>query len=261
MRNRWSTRRRSLIFLIVLGALVLIIAVPAYLATRSEPNCKNGFQDGDETGVDCGGSCTLLCTPEVLPMISRGDARLLRIATSTYEIVVLVENPNPNGVVKRAPYAFAVYSGTSRSPVKVFERETYVGRGSTFALFEGPFELPSSGPFRVVFEWGELVWEKSSEERSIIAAESANLILSEGAPPRLEARLINRSQKSVSNIEAVALLSDSSGNIVAAGKTFVESLSAGAATPIIFSWPGAFEREAVSIRIIPRPLPDRSYIR
>lgn len=262
MHNYWSARRKSIIFLIVLALLLIIVGIPAYFFSQNKPNCANKVQDGDETGVDCGGSCQLLCVPEILPLITKGDARLLKIATSTYEIVVVVENPNVNGEVKRAPYAFAVYSGTSRQPLKVFEKETYVGRASTFALFEGPFQLEDEGPFRVVFEWGKnLKWEKSSATKPIIAVEDLNLILASSANPRLEAKLTNRSQKDERNIEAIAVLSDSAGNIMAAGKTFVDVLSAGQSAPIVFAWPGPFGSEAVTIRIIPHVLPDKSYLR
>lgn len=262
MRNQWSARRRGVISLIVAGILLVVVGIPAYFVSRDKPDCGNGVMDGDETGVDCGGSCQLLCTPETLPLITRGDARLLKIATSTYEIVVVVENPNINGEVRRAPYAFAVYSGASRNPLRVFERETYIGRNSNFVLFEGPFILEGEPPFRVVFEWGEnLKWERSEEAKPIIAVDNMNLIITSASAPRLEARLANRSQKRVSNIEAVALLSDASGNIVAAGKTFVDSIDAGESVPVAFSWPTAFATEPVSIRIVPHVLPDKSYIR
>lgn len=260
--NQWAARRKIIIFGIVALALLLIVGIPAFLVSRDKPDCANGVLDGDETGVDCGGSCQLICTPEVLPLITRGDARLLKIASSTYEIVVVVENPNINGEVVRAPYAFAVYSSASRNPLKVFEKETYIGRNSTFALFEGPFTLEGEGPFRVVFEWGEnLSWKKSDTAKPIIAVENMNLIVSSSTSPRLEARLSNRSEREERNIEAIALLTDASGNIVAAGKTFVDSLPRASSVPIVFSWPDAFDPEPVSIRIIPHVLPDKSYLR
>lgn len=260
--NPWASRRKALIFAIVALTLLVIVGIPTYFVAKDKPDCTNGKLDGDETGIDCGGSCELLCSPEVLPLISRGDARLLQIATSTYEIVIIIENPNINGEVKRAPYAMAVYSGASRNPLKVFERETYIGRNSTFALFEGPFTLEGDGPYRVVFEWGEnLVWEKSDAVKPIIAVENMNLIVSSTTSPRLEARLVNRSEKDEKNIEAIAILTDASGNIMAAGKTFVDSLGSRASVPVVFSWPEPFARESVSIRIIPHALPDKSFLR
>ena len=262
MVNQWAARRKGVIFLIVLVCLIIIVGIPSYLATRNQPSCSNHVKGGDESGVDCGGSCRLLCVPETLPLISRGEVRLLKIATSTYVAVIPVENPNITGSVKRAAYLFKIYSGATKMPVKAFERETYIGANSSFALFEGPFILDGLGPFRAVFEWGpSFVWEKSPSEPLLIGVENLNLINTANAAPRLEARLVNRGQKDLSNIEAIALLSDTNSNTVAAGKTFVDSIAVGESVPISFSWPSEFGIQPVSIRILPHVLPDKSYIR
>lgn len=260
--NPWAARRKGVIFLIVLIALLIIVGIPSYFALQNKPNCMNAKKDGDETGVDCGGSCQLLCVPETLPLISRGDPRLLKIASSTYVIALPVENPNINGTVVRAPYVFIIYPAGSKTPIKSFERETYIGRSSSFALFEGPFTLDVSGPFRTVFEWGpNLKWEKSEAPTPLLVVEDRNLIIGGNNPPKLEANITNKSQVDETNIEAVALLSDSDGNIVATGKTFVDTIHAGESVPISFSWPNAFSVTPVSITILPHVLPDKSYIR
>lgn len=50
------------------GALALlaaaIVAVPACSSTEAEagPSCTNAVRDGDEIGIDCGGTCTTKCT-------------------------------------------------------------------------------------------------------------------------------------------------------------------------------------------------------
>lgn len=261
--NPWSLRRKTLILFITLFAFVVLFLIPGYfLFFSSKPDCTNGIKDGDESGIDCGGGCTLICTPEVLPLISRGDVRLLKIASSTYETAILIDNPNNDGSVLRAPYKVSIFSGASRTPVKVFERETFIGRNTSFALFEGPFTLEGEGPFRAMFEWGEdLVWEKSNAPVPKIFVESTNILSSDSLGPRLEARIINRGEKEENNVEVVALLYDENDNIIAAGKTFVDVLEPLVSTPIVFSWPEAFATEPVSVRIFPHPLPDKSFLR
>jgi hypothetical protein len=260
--NPWSARRRAAIFVIVLFGLLLVVGWPVYyLYFRSVPDCQNQKMDGDETGIDCGGSCELLCKPETLPLIAQGDARLLKIATSTYEAVVLVQNPNIAGRVVRAPYTFTIYSGSDSKPLKVISGSTYVERNSTFALFAGPFELVQTGAMRVAFEWGELKWEKSDAKPPVLSVQNLNLITASTSLPRLEAVLSNKSLANANNIEVIALLSDSGGNVVGAGKTFIDSLEAGAYAPVVFAWPAAFASEPVSIRVIPHILPDKSYIK
>jgi len=260
--NPWAFKRKSITFGIFLLFVLLFVALPAYYFTRSSPKCTNLIQDGDETGVDCGGSCALLCKPETLPLITRGEARINRISSSSYTASVLVENPNLSGEVKRAKYNLSIYSSGVKDPVKVFNKETYIGPNSTFALFEGPFTLTGSGPFRAVFEWEDgLIWEKNVVSSALIGVESPNLLITATSSQRLEARLINRSTKSISNVEVVAILSDIDGNTVASSKTFVDFIEAGDSAPISFSWPEPFASVPVTTKILPHPLPDKSYIR
>ncbi|MHB1330716.1 MAG: hypothetical protein ACYCY6_01985 [Minisyncoccota bacterium] len=260
--NPWASRRKSIIFFIFFLSLIVVIGIPGYFLFQSKPDCFNNKQDGNESGVDCGGSCTLLCTPETLPLIERGNARILKIATSTYVTTILIENPNVSGVVERAPYTFSVFKGAERDPMAQFEGETYIGRGGTFALFEGPFALEEVSNYRAMFEWSEdLVWKKSEETTPVLSVDSINRTTSLDSLPRLEANIINDYDEDVFNIEVVALLSNSAGNTVAAGKTFVDVVRAHESVPVVFSWPTNFPEEPVSIRILPHVLPDKSYIR
>jgi len=192
----------------------------------------------------------------------RGEPRVLKIATTTYVTTILIENPNVDGVVRRAPYTLKIYSSSSKDPIRIIEGATFIGRNSTFALFEGPFELVTSPPFRAVFEWGKnLIWEKSQDEIPLIAVENINLIVTESGRPRLEARLSNKTQKEIKNVEVVTLLSDVAGNIMAASKTFVDTISPQGGESITFNWPSPFLIEPISIRILPHPLPDKSFVR
>ena len=259
--NPWAAKRKSVTFIIFVFFIILFVVLPVYFFSKNVPVCDNKIQDGDEGGVDCGGTCALLCKPETLPLITRGEARVLRIASSTYVTSVLIENPNLQGVVERAPYKMMIYTAGTKEPVKVFEKETYIGPSSTFGLFLGPFKLPGTGPFRAVFEWGnDLVWKKSGDT-TIISVEGMNFIRTASSSQRLEANLTNRSTNIVNNIEVVAILSDVDGNTIASGKSFVDSIASGESVPVSFTWPESFVGEPVNIRILPHPLPDKSYIR
>lgn len=259
--NPWAAKRKSVTFIIFLLFIIFFVGLPAYFFSKNVPVCDNKIQDGDESGVDCGGSCSLICKPETLPLITRGEARVLKIASSTYVTSVLIENPNLQGAVERASYKMMIYTAGTKEPIKVFEKETYIGPNSTFGLFVGPFNLPGTGPFRAVFEWeNDLVWKKGGAT-TVIGVEGMNFIRTATSSQRLEASLINRSTNIVSNIEVVAILSDVDGNTVASGKSFVDSIAQGESVPVSFTWPEPFVGEPVSTRILPHPLPDKSYIR
>ncbi len=247
--NQWSIERKRIIFSIVAIALITLVGTPLFFWLYNKPTCFDTKQNGDETGIDCGGSCRLLCTAESLPLILNGDPRVLKISDKTFEVVVSVNNTNTFGEIYRAMYTFKVYGAQNIAPLKVIEGETFVPKGMTFAIFEGPFVLGEGiVPTRVTFEWKEesLVWQKNVSPAPELKVEGLNLSR-EITSPRLDANITNLSLESVSNIDLIAVVSDESGNIYAASKTFIETLPAGKTVPLVFTWPEPFRKTGENI--------------
>ncbi|OHA96986.1 MAG: hypothetical protein A3J09_02925 [Candidatus Zambryskibacteria bacterium RIFCSPLOWO2_02_FULL_51_21] len=261
--NSWSRRRKRIILAIIFFVLIVLVGVPVFFLFYRAPTCFDGRQNGDEAGVDCGGSCQLLCRAESLPLIIKGDPRILSLATSTFEVIALVENANNSGEIYRAGYVLKIYDASSAVPVKTLEGFAYVPPGSVFAVFEGPFVLEAGViPNRAVLEWqeGSLVWQKNAAPApELLVLDPA--LSRETTSPRLEAVISNPTLADLANIDLTAVVSDAEGNIFAASKTFVESLPAGSKSTAIFTWPKPFDRQAAGTEIIVRVFPDRSFIR
>lgn len=262
MTNRWSSRRKKFIFGLVIVALVFLVGIPAGLFFYKAPTCSDNKQNGDERGVDCGGSCQLLCAVESLPIVQKGDAQVITVAPGVYEVVAIFENPNVDAEIYRANYSIKLYSAGNPVAVKIIDGSTYIPRNSSFAVFEGPFAFPDSVPQKASFSWdnNSLVWEKTEKSLPSVSIQSKNLT-NASTTPRLDISVLNKSLGNISNLELVVLISDKSGNVFAASKTFLDNLSAGATTPAVFTWPRGFENEVGLIDIIPRVLPDKSFIR
>src|SRR3989344_8040872 len=116
--NSWAKNRKRMIFGLVFLFLILVIGLPLFLLIYQKPTCSDGKQNGDETGVDCGGSCSRLCAVESLPLVVKGDPRILKVATSTYEGVALINNLNSNVEVASAHYKFKLFDGQSLASFK-----------------------------------------------------------------------------------------------------------------------------------------------
>src|SRR3989344_4615263 len=261
--NSWSRRRKRIILSILIFIVVVLIGVPMFFLFYRAPTCFDARQNGDEAGVDCGGGCQLLCSAESLPLLVKGDARVLTLATSTYQVVALVGNANASAEIYRAGYTLRLYSASSTISVKVVEGFSYVPKGSDFVIFEGPFVLEAGVvPVRATLEWKEetLVWNKNSADAlALVAAGPAFSRLE--TSPRLGAVIKNVSLESASNIDLSALVYDADGNIFAASKSFIDLLQPGAESRAIFTWPKAFDREPARTEIIIRVFPDRSFVR
>jgi hypothetical protein len=262
--NEWSRKRKRIVLAIVALALFVLVGLPAFYLFYRAPSCSDGKQNGDEAGVDCGGSCQLLCKAESLPLILQGDPRILSVSTTTYQVIALVKNANSDAEVYKVGYTLKLYGASGGAiPIKVVEGETFVPKGAIFSIFEGPITTEESGmPTRAVLEWdlGSLIWQK--EPRSYPQLEVREIKLSrEDSAPRLEAIVENLSLENVANVDLTAVLSDANGNIFAASKTFIDALAAGSESPIVFTWPRPFGQEVAGTDIIIRIFPDRSFIK
>ncbi len=260
--NSWARRRKLVIFLIVFASLIVLVGLPTYFFLYKSPTCFDSKQNGDETGVDCGGSCQLICTTESIPLIVKGDPQILLVAKDTYEVALLVENPNPTGEVFRARYTIKLFDATSTIPIKTIEGQAYIPKSMTIAVFEGPFNLSNTIPTRASFEWKEssIIWKQSSTPLREVTVRD-KVLSRASSTPRLDATVVNTSLENVSNIDLTALIFDQSGNIFAASKTFVDTLPAGESLPIVFTWPSPFTEKIIDTEVIVRILPDRSFVR
>lgn len=261
--NRWSHRRKRIILALIFFVLIILIGLPIFFWLYRAPTCFDNKWNGSEAGVDCGGSCQLLCTTDSLPLILKGDPRVLKVRDSTFEVVALIENPNISGEIYEAKYTFKLYNVQSTIPIKVIEGRTYVPRGTTFALFEGPFPLEEGvTPARAILEWKKesLLWQRNITQMPELTVGDLSLSR-EDTNPRLDASIENHSLENISNIDLIALVSDKTGSVFAASKTFIDKLPIGGRTSVVFTWPEPFGEKALNIDVIIRILPDRSFIR
>lgn len=260
--NHWSSRRKRLTFLLVLLSLIILVGVPAGFLLYEPPICTDLKHNGDEEGVDCGGSCQLLCPAQSLPLVLKGDPRVLEVVPGFYEVVAVVENPNATAQVERGRYTIKLFESASTTPVKIIEAETFIPRSSTFVIFQGPFDMGEVVPTRATLEWRPetLVWKRNEDPKPNISVRNVELS-GEETQPRVTALLVNSSLERVSNVELVALISDQRGNIIASTKTIVETVDRGESVPVIFTWPRPFGSENVSIEVVLRVFPDVSFVR
>ncbi len=249
--------------MIVFLVAAVLVGVPVFFLFYRAPSCSDGAMNGDERGVDCGGSCQRLCSMESLPIVAKGDARILTVATSTFEVIALFDNPNGGAFITRARYAIKLYAAGSLIPLKTIEGSAYVPRGASFAIFAGPFTLGDGElPARASLEWDQssFVWEKSSTLIPQLAVGEKTFSRLDTSP-RLEVTVRNSTLERVVNIDLTALLYDASGNIFAASRTFVEEILPSGESKAIFTWPRPLVGQPVVVDIVTRILPDQSYLR
>ena len=256
--NSWSSKRKGLVTFIIFVFLVFVVGTPIYLHYHQKPTCFDRTMNGDETGIDCGGSCQLMCAPDVLPLLIKGTPRIIEESAKTYVIALQVQNPNTYGEVLHAGYTIKLFDATSSAPFKTLTGSTFVPKNTTFGIFVGPMFIPDETPTRVTFVWdAPLPFLRNTT--TVPKVSVTNPLFAQTAKPRLTATLMNSSNVSVSNIEAVAFVEDEQGNFIGASKTFVDVLAPGASSPLVFTWPQNFVGTSTAVEVITRVFPDASY--
>jgi len=236
----WATKRKLQYFGIIVATAIIFVVIPFYVFIYEAPTCFDGFKNGDEKGVDCGGSCRLLCSIEISKPISRWDPRVFRVSLGVYNAIAYLENPNVTGKVNVAPYVFRFYD---KDNILITERsgKTFIPTGSVFGVFEGRIETRDRIPVRATFEFtSDLIWERDTTPRPNISVVNKALV-NEESSPRVEATVKNNSLSRVNNLELVVIIFDGSGNAIAVSRTFVDSIERGETKPVVFTWPIPFE--------------------
>jgi Mg-chelatase subunit ChlD len=237
----WASRRRA----IILGAIVLMLSAASFAVFwkywYQTPTCFDNLQNGDEAGMDCGGSCTLVCSEDVIRPIVRWDPRLFEVLPGLWSTLVYVENPNTNADAVYVPYIFTIYSENNEI---VAERKgvTVLPKNKTVGIFEGSITVTGEAkPKRAVFELGDdIVWGKSKETGEKINITHGPILKLESTP-RVEANVKNNGTEEIKNIELIVAIFDGSDNAIAASRTFVEDLKKNESADVFFTWPKPFK--------------------
>lgn len=248
--SSWSQRRKTFYFLIFTGFLFGFIILPAYLIFYKPPTCDDGKQNGDEKGIDCGGSCVKLCRSQYLdPNIIW--TRAIKVKSGIYNIIAYIENPNIDAGVDFISYNFKI---KDKDGVLIYEKkgDTFIPPNKFFAVFEDRISMGEKIPTKILFEFtGGTVWKKQENKEAGITV-LKKTISYENYLPRVDAVLENHTLESIFKIEVVAIVYDKYDNAVGFSRTFIDKLEKRESQSITFTWPEPLVSDVVKIEIIPR---------
>ena len=245
----WGTKRRNIIVSMFLLFIIIPVGVIAFLIFYNPPTCFDGVKNNDEVGIDCGGSCQLLCTNQVVKPVVLWE-RQFKINPGMYNLLAYVENPNPTAYIRNAKYLFKIYNEDN---VLIGEKrgETSIAPESVRPIIENNIQTFEQIPTRTTFEFlGELTYEQVEPKDSIILIKD-EFIENESTSPRIKAKIQNISLKNIQNIDIVVLVYDVFDNVLGTSSTFVDSLGSEEIKNIVFTWPQKFPDEVARIELIP----------
>ena len=253
----WAQRRKLLyIFLVLLFVGAIAFAV-VYRLTDVTPTCTDQKKNGDEKGVDCGGSCNKYCANELSNPVVQW-VRVFPVTEGIVHAVAYIQHGYPTSASRSAGYEFKLYD-SQNNVVATRTGTTYLGIAGKSAIVETLIPTGSATVALARFSWIEpLSWEKVPTTFSQVVVDSSRTLVETFSTgdtivpnTRLTATLQNKSRMNFSDVDVVAIFYDKDGNAITSSKVVLPSLPALQTKAVYFTWPYPV-RNAVRTEIIPR---------
>ncbi len=245
----WASGRRIIIGAVVTVVALLILGIAGFLAFNKAPSCTDNRQNGGETGVDCGGSCTRACSADTLaPVVS--FARALSVSDGRTDLIASVENPNRTLAAKAVPFTASFYdvngneigkkTGTFDIPpdsaVALYVPAAYGGRtgvARTFLSIDAPPQ-----------------WYRLTSPLHTLVVGDSRFSGADDAP-RVVTTVTNPTVTTIPQTKLIVTVFDAAGNAIAASQTVVPPLLPEGTAEAIFTWTTPFSAPGITIKVVP----------
>lgn len=242
---QWSERRRVSIAVGIVLLLAGVLGLFWYLFLYAPATCFDGIRNQDERGVDCDGTCTLMC---VAPRVDALWTRSVETASGVYHGVSYVKNPEPRARGTRLSYRMSLFDSGN---ILVAERRGSVdlAPGETRVIFEPNILTGERTPVRALMKLDGGVWERAEPVPQTV---KVTLGVVDEESRTFSALLENSTPTALNDVVASALLYDREGVLVTASETKVPVLPARGRQEVVFTWSIPFERPVVTADVVVR---------
>ncbi len=252
----WSAKRKLGYASMVFGVILIFIIIPSFYFFYKAPTCFDNIMNGDETGMDCGGSCARLCQSAFLPpRIEWGGAKIEKLADGLYNAASYIVNPNINGGAVDVPYKISLYDSEG---ILITEKNGVVNlypRRNSLA-FQTAINTGKRIPTKATFEFTKSpVWFKSTDKLDGIIVSDKKYTEDQNGSS-LEVTLENKNLTSYNNINVSVVLSDINGNVIGFSQTRVDVVGVKGVNDnhievAPFTWPISRDGKVTSIEVMP----------
>lgn len=235
MGRQWAFLRR-LQYIIGFALFFALMGYGVYkLFIYEAPTCFDGIHNGEERGVDCGGTCQRICSSDVKEPTVKW-ARSFKITKGFYNSVAYIVNSNLQFGTKELRYTFTLYDPTgativSRSGV------TFLPPDSEYPIFEGRVATGDREVAKTVITLEPITeWQVFTTDREQFRVDDRAL-RDVDSRPRLDATLTNTSLTDSRDVEIVATIFDRAGTALTASETIVPLFEGRKQKNVVFTWP------------------------
>ncbi|MES2225030.1 MAG: hypothetical protein V4478_03525 [Patescibacteria group bacterium] len=232
----WA-QRRKLTYIALVVAFFGIIAFGIYYKVSSAPvSCTDNRKNGDEQGVDCGGSCNMYCPNQLANPVVQW-VRAFPVTPGVVQAVAYIQHSNPTSAARAVNYEFKLYD-ENNNILATRTGTTYLGTAGNSAIVESLIQVSGTVSVARFAFTSPAIWQKVSPlfSQAVILTDRNSTERFDGNT-RLTAILQNKSRLNFSNMEVVAIFYDKDGNAITASKAVLPSLPALQSSTAYFTWP------------------------
>ncbi|MFH0846329.1 MAG: hypothetical protein V1851_02970 [Patescibacteria group bacterium] len=245
----WSSKRKNKYIIVALFVILIPIILFLFFSFYTEPTCFDGKQNADEEGVDCGGSCQVVCGFKIIDPIVQWS-RVSKTNDGVYSAVAMIENLNVSAEASGIPYVFKLFD---EEGLLISEKRglIFIPANSTFPVFEGGIKVGNRVPVRTTFELTRApYWVKSSiDYNSLITIKNVDF-QEKNNTSKVLALIENNTIREIKGIELIVLLLDGDGNLINSSKTIIGSIKKDSSENAIFTWPILFDKKIAKIDLM-----------
>jgi len=225
------------------------IGVPVFLHVYKAPTCFDGYMNGNEQGVDCGGSCQRLCASAFLPP-KVAWTRFEQVAPGLYNLAAYIINPNTEGEALSVPYHMATYDNKGILITDHVGRVTLPPHRNTLA-FQSAVSTGKRIPEKILFEFTVAPdWHKRVDPLSALIIADKKYSEDESGSS-LSVTIRNSRVQPVNAFSVYSVLYDAAGNALGFSKTLVDGIPSQGNVIAPFTWPIRREDKVISIEVLP----------
>lgn len=247
--SAWGKSRRNFILVIVLCLILVPVATIILSVYYDVPTCFDEKQNGDENGIDCGGSCDLFCDYQTTEPLIHWQ-RYFEVVPGVYNALAYVENQNIDAKAEDVGYMFKLIDSDG---VVLEERigKITLNPKEIVPILETNLITGKLTATRVKFEFTEdPAWVKGEIKDRVLVVKDEKLYDVNGYP-RISGEILNTSVRSVDDISVVVIVYDDRDNAIAVSSTYIRALNKDQSETVIFTWPSEFSTIPNRFEIIP----------
>ncbi len=244
----WSNRRKSLYALLAIAIIVVGIGLPGYRLFYVAPSCTDSKKNGDEKGVDCGGSCTKLCSSNFISVPPASWVRYKEVAPGLYNVAAYIINPNKNASAKRIPYKM-IFIDRDGIQIGDIQGTFDLPPGRNTLIFKTSVSIQDQKPVRAIVDFDhDPDWVLATD--ALQGLDVADKEYTEQGDSELNVRLKNSSPVTMRNVTVYAILKDHGANVIDFSKTIVDEIASGGTATAPFTWPQSHDGRVLSIEVL-----------